>query len=71
MEKMRAARYLEKGRIVCEQAPVPAPGDGEVLVRSQLAAICGSDLHVVYDGMSFPRSSAMCCLPTRDRWSIC
>jgi 2-desacetyl-2-hydroxyethyl bacteriochlorophyllide A dehydrogenase len=53
MEEMRAARYLEQGRIVCEQAPVPALSDGEVLVRTQLAAICGSDLHVVYDGMSF------------------
>ena len=52
MEKMRAARYLEKGRIVCEQAPVPKLNDGEVLVRTQLAAICGSDLHVVYDDIS-------------------
>ena len=52
MEKMRAARYLEKGRIVCERIPVPPLGDGEVLVRMELAAICGSDLHVVYDDMS-------------------
>lgn len=52
MEKMRAARYLHKGRIVCEQAAVPALGDGEVLVRTELAAICGSDLHVVYDDMA-------------------
>jgi threonine dehydrogenase-like Zn-dependent dehydrogenase len=53
MEKMRAARYVEKGRIVCEQAPVPALKDGEVLVRNRLSAICGSDLHVVYDDISF------------------
>lgn len=52
MKKMRAARYLEKGRIACEQAPVPELRDGEVLVRTELAAICGSDLHVVYDGMT-------------------
>jgi L-iditol 2-dehydrogenase len=53
MEKMRAARYVEKGRIVCEQAPVPELHDGEVLVRNRLSAICGSDLHVVYDDLSF------------------
>lgn len=52
MKKMRAALYLERGRIVCEQAPVPALSDGEVLVRTELAAICGSDLHVVYDDMA-------------------
>ncbi|MFI5399830.1 MAG: zinc-binding dehydrogenase [SAR324 cluster bacterium] len=52
MEKMRAARYVEPGRIVCEQAPLPALNDGEVLVRTLLSAICGSDLHVVYDDIS-------------------
>lgn len=52
MRKMRTARYLEKGRIACEQAAVPALSGGEVLVRTELAAICGSDLHVVYDGMT-------------------
>jgi len=52
MEKMRAARYVEPGRIVCEQTPLPALSDGEVLVRVSLAAVCGSDLHVVYDDIS-------------------
>jgi L-iditol 2-dehydrogenase len=53
MNKMRAARYVEKGRMVCEQAALPPLQDGDVLVRTELAAICGSDLHVVYDGLSF------------------
>ena len=53
MEKMRAGRTIEKGRMVCEQTALPPVQDGEVLVRTELAAICGSDLHVVYDGLSF------------------
>jgi L-iditol 2-dehydrogenase len=53
MEKMRAALFVEPGRIICEQAPLPKLNAGEVLVRTQLSAICGSDLHVVYDGMSY------------------
>ncbi len=52
MEKMRAARFIAVGRIECEEAPLPAPQAGEVLVRTDLSAICGSDLHVVYDGVS-------------------
>lgn len=50
MEKMRAARAVELGKMVCEHTPMRPPEDGEVLVRTQLAAICGSDLHVVYMG---------------------
>ena len=50
MDKMRAARAVELGKMVCEQTDVRAPDDGEVVVRTQLAAICGSDLHVVYMG---------------------
>src|SRR5690349_15948198 len=50
MQKMKAARLIAPEKMVCEQAPVPEPKDGEVLVKSELAAICGSDLHVVYQG---------------------
>lgn len=47
---MRAARLVAPGRMEVDQAPVPAPGPGEVLVRMRRASICGSDVHVVYDG---------------------
>jgi L-iditol 2-dehydrogenase len=36
------------GRVVCEDAPVPPVADGEVLVRTAYASICGSDLHAVF-----------------------
>jgi L-iditol 2-dehydrogenase len=48
MSTMRAARLVETGRIVCEDAPLFEPEEGQVLVRSRMAAICGSDLHQVF-----------------------
>lgn len=52
--EMRAARLKATGDLVCETVPVPRLGDtaGHVLVRTELAAICGSDLHVVHHDMS-------------------
>ncbi|HEX9842895.1 MAG TPA: zinc-binding dehydrogenase [bacterium] len=51
METMRAARFVEVGRIEFEEAPPPKPKEGELLVRTSLASICGSDLHVIYHGI--------------------
>jgi threonine dehydrogenase-like Zn-dependent dehydrogenase len=41
---------VEPGRFVVAQVPDPKPADGEVLVAMELASICGSDLHVVFEG---------------------
>lgn len=45
---MKAARWIDAGKVVCEDVPVPAPADGELLVQTAYASICGSDLHVVF-----------------------
>jgi len=45
---MKAARWVELGRVECEDVPVPPVADGEVLVRTAYASICGSDLHNVF-----------------------
>jgi L-iditol 2-dehydrogenase len=45
---MKAARWVGVGRVVCEDAPMPSVADGEVLVRTAYASICGSDLHHVF-----------------------
>jgi L-iditol 2-dehydrogenase len=45
---MKAARWVDKGRVVCDDVPVPPVADGEVLVRTAYASICGSDLHSVF-----------------------
>jgi len=48
METMRAARLVERGKIVCEDTPLLEPEDGQVVVKNHMAAICGSDLHQVF-----------------------
>jgi L-iditol 2-dehydrogenase len=48
---VKAARWVDVGRVVCEDAPVPSVADGEILLRTAYASICGSDLHVVFLNM--------------------
>jgi len=47
---MKAGRWVDVGRVVCEEVPRPSPADGEILVRTAYTSICGSDLHSVYGG---------------------
>jgi L-iditol 2-dehydrogenase len=54
---VKAARWVDVGRVVCEDAPVPSVADGQVLVQTAYASICGSDLHVVF-GNAPPRPEA-------------
>lgn len=56
MEKIRAGRMVEVGRMVCELAEPRSPRQGELLVRTHLASICGSDLHSVFMGMNLPQA---------------
>ncbi|HHV58516.1 MAG TPA: L-threonine 3-dehydrogenase [Firmicutes bacterium] len=46
MEKMRAIMKLEPGPgAVLGELPLPKPGPGEVLVKTEMMAICGTDVH--------------------------
>jgi L-iditol 2-dehydrogenase len=54
---VKAARWIDVGRMACEDAPVPSVADGQVLVRTVYASVCGSDLHVVF-GNAPPRPPA-------------
>jgi L-iditol 2-dehydrogenase len=47
----RAGQLVELGRMTCVEAPLEDLRDGDLLVRSRYASICGSDLHVVNDGV--------------------
>lgn len=62
MDKMRAARLVEYGHMTCEETPLFEPEEGQVVVKNQMAAICGSDLHQVYYG-AYPIS-----LPAEPGW---
>jgi len=45
--KMKAAVFVEKGRIVLQDKPIPKPGPGEALVRVTTTTICGTDVHIL------------------------
>ncbi len=47
MQKMKAAVFVEPGRIVLEERPVPAIGPGDALVRVTTTTICGTDVHIL------------------------
>ncbi|MDQ1594827.1 MAG: hypothetical protein QOH40_1383 [Arthrobacter pascens] len=52
---MRAAFMPEPGKIAVGDFPVPfAQNEGEVVVRMELASICGSDVHNIFDGFQNP-----------------
>ncbi len=50
MTKMPAAIATGLGQWTCEEIPIPSTERGKVLVKTNLASICGSDLHISYMG---------------------
>jgi len=51
MSQMRAARFVELGRMECEMVELPNIAEGDLLVKTEMASICGSDLHTVFHGV--------------------
>ncbi|HEX8519380.1 MAG TPA: zinc-binding dehydrogenase [Pseudonocardia sp.] len=51
MHTTRAAMVVAPGRMGFVEAPVEPLRDGDLLVRTRYASICGSDLHVVHHGV--------------------
>jgi alcohol dehydrogenase len=44
---MKAAVFMEAGRIELQEKPVPEVGAGEALVRVTTTTICGTDVHIL------------------------
>jgi (R,R)-butanediol dehydrogenase/meso-butanediol dehydrogenase/diacetyl reductase len=44
---VRAVRWHARGDVRLDEVPVPAPGDTQVLIRIEAAAICGTDVDEV------------------------
>jgi threonine dehydrogenase-like Zn-dependent dehydrogenase len=47
MAKMRAAIFVEPGRIVLDEKPVPDVGALDALLRVTTTTICGTDVHIL------------------------
>lgn len=47
MRTMKAAIFVEPGRIVLDERPVPTAGPGDALVRVTMTTICGTDVHIL------------------------
>ena len=56
---MKAAIATGIKEIHCEEVPTPEPEPGMLLVDMELAAVCGSDLHVVYTDYWPPEGSPL------------
>ncbi|MDM0018154.1 NAD(P)-dependent alcohol dehydrogenase [Variovorax saccharolyticus] len=47
MKKMKAAIFVEKGRIVLDEKPIPDVGPLDALLRVTTTTICGTDVHIL------------------------
>jgi alcohol dehydrogenase len=47
MAKMRAAIFVEPGRIVLDEKPIPDVGPLDALMRITTTTICGTDVHIL------------------------
>ena len=45
--KMRAAIFIEPGKIILGEKPMPVPGPKDALIRITLTTICGTDIHIL------------------------
>ena len=53
--KMRAALFVEPGRIVLDDKPIPEPGPMDALIRVTTTTICGTDVHILKGEYSVAR----------------
>ena len=47
MAKMKAAIFVEPGRIVLDDKPVPDVGPLDALMRVTTTTLCGTDVHIL------------------------
>ncbi len=52
-EMMKAALFYQSGEpLEITEVKVPVPGTGEALVKIKSCGICGSDIHIAYEGIT-------------------
>jgi alcohol dehydrogenase len=47
MRTMKAAVFVEPGRVVLDEKPIPTVGPGDALVKVTTTTICGTDVHIL------------------------
>jgi threonine dehydrogenase-like Zn-dependent dehydrogenase len=47
MPTMKAAVFVERGRIELQEKPIPVPGPLDALIRVTTTTICGTDVHIL------------------------
>jgi threonine dehydrogenase-like Zn-dependent dehydrogenase len=45
-EMMKSALFVEPGRIVLDDKPIPDVGSNDALIRITTTTICGTDVHI-------------------------
>jgi len=46
-KSMKAGVFTAPGKILLQELPIPAPADGEVLLRVEACGVCGTDYHIL------------------------
>jgi len=49
---MKAAIYLGPGKIEVKEVPTPKPKEGEILLKINTCAVCGTDVRIYYHGQA-------------------
>jgi threonine dehydrogenase-like Zn-dependent dehydrogenase len=44
---MQACIKTENGKVEMMDLPIPEPNEGEIIVKTTMATVCGSDMHFV------------------------
>jgi threonine dehydrogenase-like Zn-dependent dehydrogenase len=47
--RMKAAIFVEPGRIMLDEKPIPEVGPLDALIRITTTTICGTDVHILKD----------------------
>src|ERR1700733_5655462 len=47
MKKMKAAVFIESGKIELREKPIPEVGPADVLMKITTTTICGTDVHIL------------------------
>jgi NADPH:quinone reductase-like Zn-dependent oxidoreductase len=47
MRTMKAAVFVEPGRIVLDEKPIPSVGPGDALIKVTTTTICGTDVYIL------------------------